>query len=176
MTTAKEQALELIESFLHDNEIVWEPGVGEDELVVSLPGDKKLTTVCSLRVGDTDLSVTAFVIRHPDENAERFYAHLLRANLRNRGLAYAIDGSGDVYLTGRLPLAALDAAALDRLLGAVLAGADGPFNDLLVIGFLSSMRKEWAWRISRGESTRNLQAFAHLLQDDQHPDARTTDE
>ena len=25
------------------------------------------------------------------------------------------------------------------------------------------MRKEWAWRISRGESTRNLEAFRHLL-------------
>jgi hypothetical protein len=27
------------------------------------------------------------------------------------------------------------------------------------------MRKEWAWRISRGESTRNLDAFRYLLED-----------
>jgi hypothetical protein len=25
------------------------------------------------------------------------------------------------------------------------------------------MKKEWDWRISRGESTRNLEAFRHLL-------------
>ena len=28
------------------------------------------------------------------------------------------------------------------------------------------MRKEWAWRVSRGEPTRNLEAFRHLLEDD----------
>ena len=47
----------------------------------------------------------------------------------------------------------------------VLEAADAPFNELLVLGFLTSMRKEWAWRISRGESTRNLEAFRHLLED-----------
>ena len=39
------------------------------------------------------------------------------------------------------------------------------FNELLALGFLGSMRKEWAWRVSRGESTRNLEAFRHLLDD-----------
>jgi len=38
-------------------------------------------------------------------------------------------------------------------------GTAGP-----LLGFLESMKKEWAWRVSRGESTRNLQAFAHLLE------------
>lgn len=28
------------------------------------------------------------------------------------------------------------------------------------------MKKEWAWRVSRGESTRNLAAFEHLLAED----------
>lgn len=28
------------------------------------------------------------------------------------------------------------------------------------------MKKEWAWRISRGESTRNLAAFADVLSGD----------
>ena len=52
---------------------------------------------------------------------------------------------------------------LDELLGAVLTASDGSFNDLLALGFLSSMRREWAWRLDRGESTRNLEAFRHLL-------------
>ena len=46
----------------------------------------------------------------------------------------------------------------------MLDAADGAFNELLALGFLESMKKEWAWRVSRGESTRNLQAFAHLLE------------
>ena len=47
----------------------------------------------------------------------------------------------------------------------VLGAADEAFNELLALGFLESMKKEWAWRISRGESTRNLEAFRHLLED-----------
>jgi hypothetical protein len=120
--------------------------------------------VASLVVSESSLSVSAFVIRNPDENHEEFYRYLLRKNLRLPGLAYAIDGSGDVYVTGRLPAAGVDAAYLDQLLGALLQAADSHFNELLAIGFLSSMRKEWAWRVSRGESTRNLEAFRHLLE------------
>ena len=42
---------------------------------------------------------------------------------------------------------------LDRLLGSVLAHADGSFNTILELGFASSIRKEWEWRNLRGEST-----------------------
>jgi len=152
-----------IEAFLTDTGIEWEPGARDGELVVTLPGEKKLRTVVSLVVGDSDLSVSAFVIRNPDENHEEFYRSLLRRNLRLPGLAYAIDGSGDVYVTGRVPVAGVDADRLDQILGVVLEAADSPFNELLVIGFLSSMQKEWDWRVSRGESLRNLEAFRHLL-------------
>lgn len=155
----------VIEEFLRDAEIEWEPGARGGEYVVTLPGEKKLKTVASLVAAEATLSVSAFVIRNPDENHASFYRYLLRKNLRLPGLAYAIDHSGDVYVTGRLPAAGVDPAYLDQLLGVVLDAADAPFNDLLVLGFMTSMRKEWAWRISRGESTRNLEAFRHLLED-----------
>ena len=119
--------------------------------------------MCSLVVAEQSLSVSAFVVRNPDENHEAVYRYLLRRNLRLPGLAYAIDPVGDVYVTGRVPLAGVDAAYLDQVLGVVLDAADGAFNELLALGFLESMKKEWAWRVSRGESTRNLDAFAHLL-------------
>ena len=45
----------------------------------------------------------------------------------------------------------------------VLEAADGDFNTLLELGFASSIRREYAWRTSRGESVANLQAFAHLF-------------
>ncbi|HEX2705510.1 MAG TPA: YbjN domain-containing protein, partial [Candidatus Lustribacter sp.] len=109
-------------------------------------------------------SVSAFVIRNPDENHEAVYRFLLRRNLKLPGLAYAIDASGDIFLRGQLPTSAVDSATLDQLLGVVLEAADAPFNELLALGFLTSMRKEWEWRISRGEPTHNLEAFRHLLQ------------
>jgi hypothetical protein len=151
-----------IKTFLDETEIEWEAGARDGEFVVTLPGEKKLKTVVSLVAG-SDLSVSAFVIRNPDENHEAFYRSLLRRNLRLPGLAYAIDGSGDVYVTGRIPASGVDAGLLDQLFGVVLEAADAPFNELLVIGFLTSMQKEWDWRVSRGESLRNLEAFRHLL-------------
>jgi hypothetical protein len=142
-----------------------ELGVRPGEYVVQLPGERKLRTPVSLLLGDHSLSVSAFVIRNPDENHAGVHRWLLERNRRLGQVAFAIDRSGDVYLRGRLPLAAVTRDTLDAVLGEVLEVSDGSFNELLALGFLDAMRKEWAWRVSRGESTRNLEAFRHLLQD-----------
>lgn len=158
-----ERTHDVIKEFLTDSQLEWEGGARDGEYIVTLPGECKLRTVTSLLVGAKALTTTAFVIRHPDENTANFYAHLLRRNLKMASVAYSIDGTGDVYVGGRVPLAGVDATYLDDVLGAVLDAADTPFNDLLVLGFLSSMQREWDWRVKRGESTRNLEAFTHLL-------------
>lgn len=153
-----------VTTFLDEAGLEWEVGARPDEVVVSLLGEKKLKTIVSLVVSATHLSASAFVIRNPDENHDDVYRFLLRRNMRLPGLAYAIDGSGDVYVTARTPAAAVDTAYLDQLLGAVLAAADEPFNELLVLGFITSMHREWAWRVDRGEPLTNLEAFRHLLE------------
>ncbi len=79
-------------------------------------------------------------------------------------LAYAVDASGDVWVRGQVPTGAVDAALVDQVLGIVLEAADASFNELLVLGFLTSMKREWAWRVSRGESLANLEAFRSLLE------------
>ena len=160
------ELISTIEGFLAEAGIEWEQGAREGEFVLTLPGEKKLKTVVSLVAGGDALSVSAFVIRNPDENHETFYRYLLRKNLRLPGLAYSVDKSGDVYVTGRVPAGGVDAAYLDQVLGVVLEAADAHFNELLAIGFLTSMQKEWDWRVSRGESLRNLEAFRHLLEHD----------
>ncbi|WP_151774287.1 YbjN domain-containing protein [Streptomyces abyssomicinicus] len=156
-------AREVIEEFLRDAELEWEsPEPGN--YVVTLPGVRKLSTTVSLIAGRHSLSLNAFVIRHPDENEAGVHRWLLERNLKLYGVSYAVDAHGDVYVTARLPLASVTADGIDRLLGQVLEAADGAFNTLLELGFASSIRKEYAWRVSRGESTRNLDAFAHLLE------------
>ncbi len=155
---------EAVTAYLTENDIPWEPGAREGEAVVTLPGECKLRVVVSLLVRPVTTSVAAFVVRNPDENHQGVYRYLLKRNLRLVGLAYAIDDSGDVYVRGTWPTRGLDTQAVDQLLGAVLEASDRPFNELLALGFLESMRKEWAWRVSRGESTRNLDAFRHLLE------------
>ena len=106
----------------------------------------------------------AFVCRNPDEQHERVYRWLLERNLRMYGMAFAIDHLGDIYLDGRLPLAATTPDELDRLLGSVLTYSDESFNTILELGFESSIRKEWEWRKLRGEPTRNLEAFRGWLE------------
>ena len=130
--------------------------------VVVLPGERKQRTTVSMVVGDHALTVQAFVARHVDENAEVVYRWLLERNLRMYGVAFAVDHLGDIYLSGRLPLASVTPDEVDRLLGSVLEYADSSFNTILELGFGSSIRKEWEWRLSRGEPTTNLEAFRHL--------------
>ncbi|WP_461024300.1 YbjN domain-containing protein [Thalassiella azotivora] len=143
-----------------------EPGARQGEYVLQLPGEHKLRTTVSVIVGERSLSVSAFVIRHPDENEGAFHRWLLERNARLRGAAFALDGDGDVYLVGRVPLEGVTPSTVDALMGVVARTADESFDELLVLGFLGSMRKEWQWRVSRGESTRNLEAFRHLLERD----------
>ncbi|MEV6592749.1 YbjN domain-containing protein [Streptomyces acidicola] len=165
-------AASIIEQVLTEAELEWEsPEPGS--YVVKLPGTRKLSTTVSLIVGRHSLSLNAFVIRHPDENEERVHRWLLERNLKLYGVSYAIDPMGDVYVVGKLPLAAVTLDDVDRLLGSVLEAADGSFNTLLELGFASAIRREYAWRVSRGESTRNLEAFTHLTQPQQAP--RTAD-
>ena len=130
--------------------------------VVVLPGTHKLKTTVNLIPGEHSLRIEAFVIRHPDENHEAVWAWLLRRNSRMYGVAFSIDGAGDIYLTGRVALDSLTAPELDRLLGSVLSYADESFDTLLELGFAQAIRREWEWRISRGEPTENLRAFQHL--------------
>ncbi|MER6025240.1 YbjN domain-containing protein [Streptomyces sp. NPDC001851] len=159
-----EKAVEqVLEAVLKDAELDWEsprPGT----YVVTLPGTRKLSTTVSFLVGRHSLSLNAFVIRHPDENEAGVHRWLLERNLKLYGVGYAVDRLGDIYVTARLPLASVTPDEIDRLLGQVLEAADGAFNTLLELGFASSIRKEYAWRVSRGESTRNLDAFRHLIE------------
>ncbi|MDX3227197.1 YbjN domain-containing protein [Streptomyces sp. ME19-01-6] len=154
----------VLEQTLRDAELEWE-NPSDGTYVVTLPGTRKLSTTCSLRLGRHSLSVNAFVVRRPDENHEAVHRWLLERNTRLYGMSYAIDQLGDIYLVGRLPLAAVTPEELDRVLGTVLENADGSFNTLLEMGFASAIRKEYAWRTARGESTRNLAAFAHLTRE-----------
>lgn len=139
-------------------------------IIVELPGERRLTTNTILSIGEHSVRVEAFVCRKPDENHEGVYRFLLKRNRRLYGVAYTLDNVGDIYLVGRMALASVTSDEIDRVLGQVLEAVDSDFNTLLELGFRSSIQKEWEWRVSRGESLKNLQAFAHLI-DEEDEDA-----
>ncbi len=152
----------VIENVLAEGEITYEHK-GEGRYFLTLPGTKKLQTNCWLHRTEHSLLIEAFVCRKPDEAHEQVYRFLLRRNAKLYGVHYTIDDRGDIYLIGRLGLPMVTPGELDKLLGQVLEAADGDFNTLLEIGFAGSIRREWDWRVSRGESLANLRAFEHLI-------------
>jgi Putative bacterial sensory transduction regulator len=161
VSTPRDHAITEIRAELSELNLDWsESAVGL--FSVRLQGTRKLVTDCALEVGQHGMNVRAFVARNPDENHVGVYRWLLERNLKLQGICFALDALGDIYLTGRIPIELVTRAAVDRLLGTVAEAADDSFNVILELGFAESIRKEWVWRRSRGESTANLAAFTHL--------------
>jgi hypothetical protein len=152
----------VIEEFLDSHDLEYE-GKDGNTFLITLPGEKKLQTHCALIFGDHSLSINAFVIRKPDENVAAVHAWCMAKNAGMYGIAFATNELGDIFLVGRLPLSAVTDREIDRLIGAVLQYSDSSFNPLLELGFANAIRREWAWRVSRGESLANLDAFQHLI-------------
>ena len=124
----------VIERTLKDAELEWEsPDPAPTSSSSPAPASSPRPARCI--VGRHSLSLNAFVVRHPDENDAAVHRWLLERNTRLYGVSYAIDQLGDIYLVGKLPLAAVTPDELDRLLGTVLENADGSFNTLLELGF-----------------------------------------
>ncbi|WP_280469827.1 YbjN domain-containing protein [Nocardia farcinica] len=153
---------EVIDRTLREREIEY-TWPGDDVFVVVLPGERKLKTTVMLTVGKHGVRIESFVCRKPDENFEGVYKFLLRRNRRLYGVAYTLDRVGDIYLVGRIATHAVTPDELDRVFGQVLEAVDADFNVLLELGFAESIRREWKWRVSRGESLKNLRAFEHLV-------------
>jgi hypothetical protein len=142
------------------------PGWQEPEpgrFVVSTPGDARLAIVSVLEARDYTVDVHTFVARRPEEQFENVYRWLLTQNVSLHGIAFGLDRLGDVYLSGRIPVDELSPGGLDRLLGAATDAADAGFRAVLELGYASAIRREWAWRTSRGESLANLEMFRGLL-------------
>lgn len=157
------QAAAVIEQALRAADLPFErPAPGT--YVVTLEGTAKLRTTVSLVVGDHALSINAFVARRPDENAGEVHQWLLERNRRMYGVAFCIDHLGDIYLAGRMSLEAVTPDEIDRILGCVAEYSDGSFNTILELGFATAIKREWKWRVDRGEPTGNLEAFRHLAE------------
>jgi len=163
VTRTPDELDRVIAATLDERELSYEhPAPGR--FFVTLPGTKKQRTNCWLLVGRHAFVVEAFVCRRPEDDPARVHRFLLRRNAKLYGVHYTVDDAGDIYLLGRMGLNAIDPDELDRLLGQVVEAADGDFNTLLELGFAESIRREWAWRTSRGESLANLAAFRHLVE------------
>lgn len=157
------RTVDTVVAALEATDLEWQR-LDDNGFAVALPGEKRLKTACLLTVGTHALQIEAFVLRAPEENREQVYAWLLRRNSRMYAVSWSIDSTGDVYLVGRVPLASVSADELDRIFGSVLENSDGSFNVLLELGFGSSIKREWAWRVKNDQPLANLAAFKDFIE------------
>ena len=124
--------------------------VGEDRWLTMLAGEWKRTIPVLLALDERHLKVTSLFAGRPDENHAEVYRILLQRNQRSGPVHFALDDEGDLILAGAVPVAALDARAVDELLGTVLTLADETFNQVLRAGFASYLDAEQRWRAKAG--------------------------
>jgi len=103
-----------IEEFLASHDLEYDRK-DSNTFLLTLPGEKKLQTHCALVVGDHSLSINAFVIRKPDDNADQVHAWCMSKNASMYGIAFATNEVGDIFLVGRSVEAVASEASRETL-------------------------------------------------------------
>jgi hypothetical protein len=76
----------------------------------------------------------------PEEEHSAVYEFLLRRNAGLYGMRFSIGPEDAVYLTGQMPLHAIDEAELDRIVGSAYAYVEQWFRPAMRLGFGSRFR------------------------------------
>jgi hypothetical protein len=127
--------------------------LGDGRWFVRLAGERKLGIGVHLAVGDRTLRVESFFMRAPEEQQERLYRDLLLRQATSYVLRFTLDEAGDLFLVGQVPLRAITAEEVDRIVGTVLDVADAAYLPAVEIGFASSIAAEKAWRARLAEGS-----------------------
>lgn len=112
---------------------------GERRWYVRLHGEDKDFSTIWLTLGQRTLRAEVYVMPAPEENQAAVYEQLLRRNLDQYGLAFAIGEEDAVFLVGRLGLAAITEDELDRLVGSVWTYVERAFQPALRLAFASRL-------------------------------------
>ncbi len=124
--------------------------VAPDVWLTALPGERRRNLPVVLRLADRSLHVRALLCGALDEGHAEVYRFLLERNQTAQPVHFALDESGDVLLTGQLPLAVLDVDYFDRVLGALITLADEVYFTVLRHGFAGYVDVEQRWRARAG--------------------------
>jgi len=109
----------------------------ERRWLVRMRGEDKAVITVWLTLRERTLHYETYFIPAPEENVAACWEYLLRLNARLYAVRFAIGDEDAVYLTGQLPLKAVDTEELDRIVGASYAYTEQYFRSALAIGFAS---------------------------------------
>jgi len=108
---------------------------------VRLGGEEKAFITVWLTLRERTLHFETQFMPAPEENIEACYEYLLRANARLFGHHFAVGVEDAVYLIGQLPVASVDEAELDRMVGSAYAYVEQHFPTAMRIGYASRFRR-----------------------------------
>ncbi len=103
--------------------------------VVRMRGEEKEFTTVWLRLGQRTLRYETYVMPAPEAEAATLNEALLRRNDGLVGAHFSVGAEDAIYLRGALPVGAVSAAEVDRILGTMYALVERHFRALVRLGF-----------------------------------------
>lgn len=113
---------------------------GERRWIVRVAGEEKSTFAIWFHLRQRSLHVESYFMPAPEENQGELYEHLLRRNLKLRGLSFAVGAEDAVFLIGEIPVERITDDELDRLFGSVFTYVEQCFRPAMRIGFESRFK------------------------------------
>jgi len=104
---------------------------------VRLRGEEKDHITVWLMLGQRTLRYEAYVMPAPEENVAAVYELALRRNEKLIGAHFAIGVEDALFLRGELPLSAVCADEVDRVIGSIYAYCEQSFPAMIRLGFAS---------------------------------------
>ena len=108
--------------------------------LIRLAGEDKEHITVWLALRERTLHHECQVLAGPEEGHRAVYEHLLRANQRLYGMAFALGLEDAVYLRGQVPLDWLDEDELDRIVGSSWQWTEQHFRAVRRLGFATRLR------------------------------------
>jgi len=104
---------------------------------VRLSGEEKDHITVWLTLGQRTLRYEAYVMPAPEENVAAVYEMALRRNEKLVGAHFAIGVEDALFLRGELPISAVCADEVDRIVGSMYAYCEQSFPSMIRLGYAS---------------------------------------
>jgi hypothetical protein len=101
--------------------------------------DKAIITVW-LTLRERTLHFETYFMPAPEEQRDRCFEYLLRANQSMFAWLFSLGAEEAVYLVGTLPVTSIDGDELDRIIGSGYAYSEQHFRSAMRIGYATRFR------------------------------------
>ncbi|MFQ3315742.1 MAG: hypothetical protein ACI85J_000143 [Candidatus Poriferisodalaceae bacterium] len=109
---------------------------------VRLDADSRDVTTIWLTLRQRTLKYETYFLPEPEENQLQLYEFLLRRNYELVGAQFGIGPENALFLTGELPVHAIDEFELDRVIGSIWEFVERYWDTSLRLGFSSRFAKD----------------------------------